>query len=328
MLLDPIRTEKVYIPQGASSFPKPVEDDFFEEDEDGCVFSAAGTWTRTAVVEEKVWRKIRADIPVVDGVDVVYRGGCVEVKGVNQDDVLYIYSEIVEKIETNLKPTHFICIPFIEPSVINKYNEFRQAVKDLPVQTTLRKETQKLHEYLLPSPNKLHQTLCVLALTDDSKVVAATAALEEFRNRYYGGRLSEGPLIEIPLRTLKSMQDDISETKVLYTGDFTQCQESIHAICDLLYECLVDKGLVSRTQLANQRVLDSSMKKAQLKLHVTVVNTKYAKKDVKFDARDVLTEWGEKLDFGVAVCEEIRLCELSAKKSDDGFYSTIATIYL
>lgn len=292
----------------------------------GCVVNNRGEWTKTIAVDDKLWKKIKKDLSEFDSVQIFFRNDVVELRSSSQEDLLYLYTEIAEKIDQLAKPTHFICIPLNQHHIVAQFQQFRDS---------LDPSFSSLSSCLLPSASKLHITLCVLTLTEPAKVAAATAAFEEFRDRYYSGRLSEGSLIELSVRGMRCLQDDPAQARVLYTGDFSPLDVSgrIHALCDLLFACLMEKGVLTREQLANQRVLDSAMKRAELKLHATVFNAKYGRlEDGNFDATAVLGKLGDSLDFGTAELAEIRMCELSGSAArgpaGDGFYCTVATLDL
>merc|ERR1719326_2622768 len=81
----------------------------------------------------------------------------------------------------------------------------------------------------------------------------------------------------------------------------------MNSVCQLIYDELKDRNLVSQQSLMSQRVLSSDGIHAEVKLHATLMNTKYSRSNWRedgsrgdretFDASVLMERFGQ-VDFG------------------------------
>merc|ERR1712107_644989 len=112
------------------------------------------------------------------------------------------------------------------------------------------------------------------------------------------------------LRGLHIMTDDPSSTIVVFTTDrSSQLQHRLNSLSDMIFQVLKAKNLVTAQNLMHQRLLSSDAQYAEVKLHATLMNTKYSKAHFRdredarpgdrdtFDASVLMERFGG-VDFG------------------------------
>ena len=295
------------------------EPDFLSEEELICTVDRSGEWTRTLAIEEKVFRRVKKELSNLAefseqslNVRISFGGGQAEFRSSSQEDLLFVYSEFSSRAEEFATPTHFVCIPLIDEDVVENFRNFRESVQ---------KANPGMAAALLPGDNKLHLTLCVLNLADATRLAAAATALDDFRDRYYAGRLSEGALVTVPLRKLRTFGAD--GARVVFSPDVwaAETEKRLLELRALLFTCLASRGLINPS------------KNDTPTLHVTIFNAKYSRAG-QFDGDAALAEFGSAFDLGEAACREVRLCELAVgsaqdRRGKDAFgYSTVSVVDL
>merc|ERR1719436_2261634 len=102
------------------------------------------------------------------------------------------------------------------------------------------------------------------ALKDLSAAIAATADYQR-------------PLAA-DLRGLHIMTDDPSNVGVVFTTDRSHAlQHRLNSVADIVFDVLKARGLASQQNLMAQRVLSSDGAHSEVKIHATLMNTKYSK---------------------------------------------------
>merc|ERR1712139_316252 len=87
-----------------------------------------------------------------------------------------------------------------------------------------------------------------------------------------------GHPMEAHLEDLHILTDDPSSVGVVHTTDRSRTlQHRINGIADSLFAVLKNHGLVSNQNLHHQRLLATDGETAEIKLHATLMNTKYQK---------------------------------------------------
>ena len=238
-----------------------------------------------------------------------------EIKSANRRSVVLVYGELKEAIEEKtltLPPSHFICFPLANPSVVQKVREFRES---LPT---------NFQDAFLPRDTKLHATLCVLHLHTRQSIEAAIAALDKFKLLY---DKPDAPMV-MNLRGLYSMTEDSSKTRVVYTGAGSpSLTGAVNRLSSVLFKCLVEADAATWERLKKGRFVGPG-NSATVKLHATLINSKYAERAEPLDARELIDNFAN-FDFGTSELSEIRLCEISGGQSEDrNFYRTLATVKL
>jgi len=119
------------------------------------------------------------------------------------------------------------------------------------------------------------------------------------------------------MRGLHIMTDDPANVGVVFTTDRAHSlQNRMNSVCQLIYDELKNRNLVSQQSLMSQRVLSSDGIHAEVKLHATLMNTKYSRSNWRedgsrgdresFDAGVLMERFGQ-VEFGDVPLREIQL---------------------
>merc|ERR1712060_729932 len=142
------------------------------------------------------------------------------------------------------------------------------------------------------------------------------------------------------LKGLHIMTDDPSNVSLVFTTDrSTALQHRMNNTSDMIFDLLRARGLVSQASLMSQRLLSSDGQHAEVKLHATLMNTKYSRNRVDgrfeerrsaeretFDASPLMERFGQ-IDFGQVRLQELQLSCLD-EMGDDGYYRSLASVPL
>ena len=140
------------------------------------------------------------------------------------------------------------------------------------------------------------------------------------------------------LKGLHIMTDDLSSTSVMFTTDRSHALiNRMSNLADSFFALLRDCGLVSQQSLMSQRLLSSDSAQAGVKVHGTLMNTKYSRGGRRedgarsgdretFDASALMERLGQ-VDFGEVMLREIQLSSLD-EMNDDGYYRSNCNIPL
>ena len=269
-------------------------------------------------IPEKMLQQLKSEIYRLGDdyeCQIVFEGSSVLVKSNKRESVLGCLTELnglIASKRASMSPTHFVCIPVGSPAVVERVRDFRRS---LPAH---------LQEHFLPLDTKVHLTLCVLTLLTKEEEDKAVAALEKFSQTY-----ESSETLEYPLTGLHSMSEDASKTPVVYTGKPSEhLEEKIHSLCAILFDCLVQVGAVTEGELTKRKALQDG--KASIKTHVTLLNTKYSRKQTNalIDARELISMHKEH-KFGTSELSEVRLCLLSGMDESSStyiFYRTVSSV--
>jgi len=239
---------------------------------------------------------------------------------------------LCEKEESKLEYTHFLSIPLcMEPKMRGKFEEFKESV-------VLQRYSGIDASIFMPS-RRVHFTICMLKLHSLSQIDEMKKALASA-----GGLIASQPEFNIPmeahLEDLHILTDDPSSVGVVHTTDRSrQLQHRINGIGDSLFAVLKSHGLVTNQNLHHQRLLATDGETAEIKLHATLMNTKYQKgpydwqnqgdgrnERSTFDASLLMERFG-RTDFGTTPLKELQLSCL-AEMGDDGYYKSLFNIPL
>ena len=141
------------------------------------------------------------------------------------------------------------------------------------------------------------------------------------------------------------MNDDPKSVNVIYTTDTNpKISETVNRICDIFFEEFRQAGVINNKELHKQRALDTSGVSADVKLHCTLLNTKYRDRqqsDVhmegeeqdaqqnagasrkKVDASQLIEDFTN-FSFGQFKASNIALCNIM-DFGNDGFYNPLST---
>ncbi|KAJ8916100.1 hypothetical protein NQ315_004466 [Exocentrus adspersus] len=220
-------------------------------------------------------------------------------------------SLIVMKQKDKLPISHFVSIPMISQSIKNKLQEFQEQILKQPPRGVTASIFQK--------PEKLHLTICTLTLVDDDEVLAAKKILQTCYDEVISAYFKRNDKFEIIMEGVEIMNDDPSEVNVLYgkvhLADTKQTHK-LQEIADTISEYYYKSGLARRQY-------------DKVKLHVTLMNTRYRNADEKpekFDARKILDQY-ENYCFGSVEFNSIQL-SVRFTSGDDKYYDSALLIKL
>ncbi|KAH8269612.1 hypothetical protein KR018_010511 [Drosophila ironensis] len=204
---------------------------------------------------------------------------------------------ILDSLRRKVLPTHFLGVALNSGVVLQRFKDLKASI--------LAANLPGINEALFISEMKIHITLGMLVLIDENERKQALAELEACRPLLMA---FENPF-DIKVKGLEIMNDDPSAVRVLYgrpeSPDLQKFADQCLAHFQKTLLCAKDKT-----------------ERKSIKLHMTVMNSRYAKGKVvcddTFDAREILTRFGD-YDFGSIKCRAIHLCVLKSF-GEDNFY--------
>ncbi|XP_078043517.1 activating signal cointegrator 1 complex subunit 1 [Augochlora pura] len=209
--------------------------------------------------------------------------------------------------------THFLSIPMNNESIITTFNAFTDDVLK-----NSGKTSRGIDETIFQKPNKLHLTIGMLKLLDDEEREKAIQALNYCKENIIKPVIEKYGQIHICLQGLSIMNDDPTETKVLYAKVIDE-NNSLQQLANEIANYYNSIGL-GNTYKRQENVL----------LHMTLMNTRYKmeKRNVPyetFDATDILKAH-EHICFGDTTLKQIHISQLHVDCS--GYYPATAKINL
>jgi len=163
--------------------------------------------------------------------------------------------------------THFLNVPLNTPEMITSMRKFQQnLLSDCVGAAGMSPE-------LLVEPARLHLTLTMLKLLTPEECDHASATLQGCAPGV--SALLSGPL-NLVLVGLEYMNDDPQAVDVLYAKVEGEGSEVVHRISEHIIQSFIEAGLLGQEEVARQRLL-SDDGASNIKLHATLVNSKYRK---------------------------------------------------
>lgn len=239
---------------------------------------------------------------------------------------------LCEREESKLEYTHFLSIPLSHDA------KFRSRVDDFREDVVLNRFEGIEASMFMPS-KRMHFTVCMLKLHSHAQVDEMKTALQDVSER-----ISAAPDFNRPLsarmKGVHIMTDDPSSVSVVFTTDRSHAlQNRVNNLSDSIFELLKARGLLTQQNLVAQRLLSSDGAHAEVKLHATLVNTKYGRQGRRedgsrfagneretFDASGLMEKLGH-VDFGEVPMKEIQLSCLD-EMGDDGYYRSLTSVPL
>ncbi|OAD55577.1 Activating signal cointegrator 1 complex subunit 1 [Eufriesea mexicana] len=265
-----------------------------------------------------VRKRLQAETGTLIQVPRFGQGGDIVIIGANRKEIRTVRRRInllIEATRKKIKSTHFLSIPLNEGHIIMKFNMFKNEVL-----TNSGKTSRGVDEMIFQTPSKLHLTIALLTLLDDTERNQASEAL------YYCNEHIIKPIIEkygqisIYIQGTEIMNDDLSETKVLYAKVFCK-NEILQKIADEIVNYYSTIGLLSK-------------KSEKVKLHLTLMSSRFKLKNeeehsgkfITFDGTEIM-KTHENTFFGETTLKQIHLSQLGTISSN-GYYQAIAKINL
>ncbi|KAK5646317.1 hypothetical protein RI129_004781 [Pyrocoelia pectoralis] len=250
--------------------------------------------------------------------------GNIIISGDNENDVVnarHFMHSIIGEIRSKLPAAQFISIPVNSEEVQRNFQRFKDEIMN-------GDPIEGIHETIFQSPLKLHLTIGVLALMNTLEKEEAVNALNACKTEVIDRFITKGNQLKIQVSGINCMNDNHSKVNILYANakivqadDEDILQKLANAITDYFY----NRGLVIQYT-------------DNVKLHVTLMNTKYRKastpstpkkskwhwKKQSFDARSILDKYKD-FYFGEKILDSIHLSYMSSK-GEDGFYKPLSII--
>jgi len=231
---------------------------------------------------------------------------------------------LCEKEETKLEYTHFLSVNLAQDEKV------RQEVDKFRENVVLQRFPGIDASIFMPS-RRLHFTICMLKLHSHAQIDEMKEALKEVASRMTTLADYRQPLTA-SLKGLHILTDDPSNVGVVHTTDRSHSlQNRMDNLANIIFDILRARGLVSQPSLMAQRVLSSDGAHAEVKLHATLMNTKYSKTNRRedgtrgeresFDASVLMESFGQ-IDFGTVQMKEIELSCLD-EMGDTGYYRSL-----
>ncbi|CAK8992733.1 unnamed protein product [Durusdinium trenchii] len=200
---------------------------------------------------------------------------------------------LCEKEEAKLEYTHFISVPLAHD------DKFRQLVDQFREDVVLQRFSGIDASIFMPS-RRMHFTLCMLKLHSHAQVDEMKEALQDLSARLSATSDYARP-VTANMKGLHIMTDDPTSVGVVYTTDRSSAlQNRMNALSDSMFELFQARNLVSSQSLMSQRLLSSDGQHAEVKLHATLMNTKYARSRFEerseretFDASVLMERFGQ-----------------------------------
>lgn len=217
--------------------------------------------------------------------------------------------------------THFVAFPCNKHEVMENFNSFKQSV----MSDERADESCKNHQ-LFTKPSRLHLTLAVARIFDDSDLQKASSAFKTIEQEIRVMIGSSSLIVNI--HGIDMMNDDPSQVSVIYAKI---SGNSVQKVANHISQRLIDLGVASITN-------NDSAEFEEVKLHMTLMNARYLTQSDKsgkrersstFDATNILEDFRE-FYFGSIPLSEICLCPLSSSYSgsEETFYDKLAIIKL
>ncbi|KAI8428016.1 hypothetical protein MSG28_002313 [Choristoneura fumiferana] len=222
---------------------------------------------------------------------------------------------IVMSSRMKQKPTHFISIPMINAEIISNFTRFQESIlRDCP--------GRGLEESIFMRPKKLHLTLGVMCLMDNEERMLASKILTEAKEKVIMPLLQRHLPLKIRMKGLSYMNDDPRDINVLY-AKVEEC-DSTPGILQQLADGIAD-------YFYKEGLMNNEHGRQNVKLHVTLINSKYrnqpSNQDVRaeknntresFDGSEILERFAN-FEFGVMELRDIHLSQRHAL-GPDGYY--------
>lgn len=239
---------------------------------------------------------------------------------------------LCEKEEAKLEYTHFLSVPLAYDA------RFRQRVDEFRENVVLEHFDGIDASIFMPS-RRMHFTICMLKLHSHAQVDEMKEALGDIAAQI-AANADFGRPLAAAMKGLHIMGDDPSDVGVVFTTDrSTGLQNRMNSLSDTIFELLRARGLATQQNLVAQRLLSSDGAHAEVKLHATLMNTKYSRSGRRedgyrppggeretFDASVLMERFGQ-VDFGEVILQELQFSCLD-EMGDDGYYRSLLSVPL
>ncbi|KAK4879745.1 hypothetical protein RN001_007891 [Aquatica leii] len=250
--------------------------------------------------------------------------GCIVISGENDFDVIkarHQLHSVIGELREKLTAAQFISIPVLSEEVQRNFEKFKQEILN-------GDPIDGVEESIFQSSLKLHLTIAVFALMNDSEKEEAVAALSACKTEVIEPLLATSGPWKIQVSGIDCMTENYFKANVLYANakivndtDEDLLQKIANAILEYFYE----RGLVIQY-------------KETVKLHVTLINTRYRRSSAQntpkkvrvyykkqpFNAMSIMNKYKD-FCFGESVFDSLHLSCMSSV-GEDGFYVPLSII--
>ncbi|RZC38393.1 jmjC domain-containing protein 4, partial [Asbolus verrucosus] len=167
---------------------------------------------------------------------------------------------IIGEIRDQYMAMQFVSIPTLSDEIIENFAKFKKDILN-------GDKIEGMEESIFQSPQKLHLTIVVFALLDDHEKSEATKALQDYKNTILDPLIKKTGPLKIKIFGIDCMSENLKKVDVLYAkasivdeNEESNLQKIVNGLSDHFYE----RGLVRKYQ-------------DNVKLHMTLINTKYRK---------------------------------------------------
>ncbi|UPR03394.1 AKAP7 2'5' RNA ligase-like domain-containing protein [Chloropicon primus] len=189
--------------------------------------------------------------------------------------------------------THFLCISLATPEVKNTYEAFQS-------------KHGGYDRKLFARSSRLHLTLSMLKLYSSEQLDEAKKVLQSFQGT------ASGP-IPVDMKGLALMKGSPEKARVLYAQVSGDQVDKLQGLCDGVKKAFAEAGMFV------------SNPESGVKLHCTLMNTRWSKGRIKhFDAGAVL-EQDENLSLGSIEVKDVKLVSFT-KIGQDDFYAVLDSV--
>jgi hypothetical protein len=257
---------------------------------------------------------------------------CIWLRARNKSQIYSCKAQVellCEREETKLDYTHFL-------SVNLAYDDKLRAEADKFRENVVLQRFAGIDASIFMPSRRLHFTICMLRLHSHGQIDEMKEALKDVATRIAATQ-EYREVLSANLKGLHILTDDPREVGVLYTTDRSHAlQNRMDSLANIIFDILRARNLVSQPGLMAQRVLSSDGDHAEVKLHATLMNTKYSKANryedgsrgerETFDASVLMESFGQ-IDFGTVQMKDIQLSCLD-EMGDDGYYRSLFSMPL
>merc|ERR1719313_90937 len=252
---------------------------------------------------------------------------CIYVKARNKHQIYSCKAQVellCEREETKLEYTHFLSVNLAHDEKLrSEADKFRENV--------VMQRFPGIDASIFMPSRRLHFTICMLKLHTHAQIDEMKEALKEVASRVTSFADYRQPLVA-QMKGLHILTDDPQNVGVVYTTDRSHAlQNRMDSLANMIFDILRARNLVSQPSLMAQRVLSSDGATAEVKLHATLMNTKYSKTNRRedgsrgaretFDASVLMERFGQ-IGFGSVQMKEMQLSCLD-EMGDDGYYRSL-----
>lgn len=259
----------------------------------------------------------------------------------NKEDVIWLHGRqrehiysakaqielLCEREEGKVEYTHFLSLPLAHDAT------FQRQVEKFRENVVLERFSDVDASIFMPA-KRMHFTLTMLKLHSHAQVEEMKTALAEVAAKISDSadfRLS----CHADLQGLHILTDDPSNVEVVFTTDrSTALQNRINSMANIIFDVLKARNLISHQNLMAQRLLTSDGNSAEIKMHATLMNTKYNKTNRRddgrrgerttFNAGAVMEKFGQ-VRFGQVQLRDIQLSCLD-EMGNDGYYNCLYSV--